>query len=78
MKNDKQNKILFVVFVLLKVKSFVGSNLISGDKLYLHKKKIIEKGLLEKVFPSELVEYFEMTNYQELCSVQDKLEYIVS
>jgi transposase len=23
------------------------------------------------------VEYFEMTNYQELCSVQDKLEYIV-
>jgi hypothetical protein len=38
---------------------------------------IIEKGLLEKVFPTELVEYFEITDYQDLCSIQDKLEYIV-
>jgi hypothetical protein len=56
---------------------FFGSLLISGDKLYLKKNKIIEKGLLEKVFPTELVEYFEITNYQELCSIQDKLEYII-
>jgi hypothetical protein len=33
--------------------------------------------LIEKVFPSELVEFFEITNYQELCSIQDKLEYII-
>ena len=38
---------------------------------------VIEKKLLEKVFPSELVEYFEITDYQELCSVQDKMEYVV-
>lgn len=29
------------------------------------------------IFPSELVEYFEITDYKELCSVSDKLEYIV-
>ncbi len=33
--------------------------------------------MLEKIFPAELVEYFELSNYQELCSVQDKLEYII-
>jgi hypothetical protein len=38
---------------------------------------VIEKGLLEKVFPTELVEYFEITDYQDLCSVADKLEYII-
>lgn len=29
------------------------------------------------IFPSELVEYFAITDYQELCSVADKLEYII-
>jgi hypothetical protein len=29
------------------------------------------------VFPSELAEYFEITDYQELCSAADKLEYII-
>jgi len=43
----------------------------------LKKNKLIEKGLLEKVFPTELVEYFEITDYQDLCSVADKLEYII-
>lgn len=38
---------------------------------------VIEKKLLEKVFPSELVEYFEITDYHELCSVQDKQEYVL-
>ena len=43
----------------------------------MKKNKLIEKGLLEKVFPTELVEYFEITDYQDLCSVADKLEYII-
>jgi hypothetical protein len=37
----------------------------------------IEKDFIEKIFPSELVEYFEITDYQELCSMQDKLEFII-
>lgn len=38
---------------------------------------VIETSLLEKIFPQELVEYFAITGYQELCSIQDKLEYII-
>ena len=30
---------------------------------------------IENVFPSELMEYFQILNFQELCSVKDKLEY---
>jgi len=37
----------------------------------------IEKDFIEKIFPLELVEYFEITDYQELCSMQDKLEFII-
>jgi hypothetical protein len=37
----------------------------------------METKLLEKIFPSELVEYFELTNYIELCSIADKLEYVI-
>lgn len=37
----------------------------------------MEKGLIEKIFPSELVKYFEITDYQELCSVSEKLAYII-
>ena len=48
-----------------------------GQRYICKKNNIIEKGLLEKVFPTELVEYFEITDYQELCSLPDKLEYIV-
>ena len=37
----------------------------------------MEKRLLEKIFPTELVKYFAITNYQELCSIQDKIEFII-
>jgi hypothetical protein len=37
----------------------------------------IGKDLIEKIFPIELVGYFEITDYQELCSMQDKLEFII-
>lgn len=38
-------------------------------------KKVIEKNFIEAVFPSELLEYFEIVNYEVLCSVKEKLEY---
>jgi len=38
---------------------------------------VIDKQFLEKIFPAELVEFFEISGYQELCSVEDKLEYII-
>ena len=37
----------------------------------------IGKDLIEKIFPIELVGYFEITDYQVLCSMQDKLEFII-
>lgn len=43
----------------------------------MEKNKVIENGFIEKIFPSELVDYFEITGYQELCSIQDRLEYII-
>ncbi|MFO0448541.1 MAG: hypothetical protein ACK52I_07740, partial [Pseudomonadota bacterium] len=38
---------------------------------------VIDNQFLEKIFPVELVEFFEISSYQELCSVEDKLEYII-
>jgi hypothetical protein len=38
---------------------------------------VIDNQFLEKIFPNELVEFFEISNYQEMCSVEDKLEYIL-
>jgi hypothetical protein len=39
------------------------------------KRKIITHNFIENVFPSELMEYFDVSGFQELCSVKDKLEY---
>jgi hypothetical protein len=39
------------------------------------KKVVIEKSFIEAVFPADLLDYFEITNYQVLCSVKEKLEY---
>jgi hypothetical protein len=36
---------------------------------------IITHNFIEHVFPSELMDYFAVTGFQELCSVKDKLEY---
>ena len=30
---------------------------------------------LNEVFPSEIIEYFEIVEYQQLCSIKDKIEY---
>ena len=51
-----------------------GSPQISGDN-YLCKKIIIEKSFIEAAFPTELLNYFEITSYQVLCSVKEKPEY---
>jgi hypothetical protein len=35
----------------------------------------LDKKLLQQFFPVELMEYFDITGYQTLCSVVNKLEY---
>lgn len=52
----------------------MGSNAI---KVIFEDKKnsIIETTFLQEVFPSELMEYFNISQFQVLCSVKDKLEY---
>jgi hypothetical protein len=30
---------------------------------------------LNEVFPTEIIEYFEIVEYQQLCSIKDKIEY---
>ena len=38
-------------------------------------RKAITHNFIENVFPSELMEYFDVSGFQELCSVRDKLGY---
>jgi len=43
---------------------------ISGIKII-----VIEPSFFKEVFPEEIMEYFEIKGFQQLCSVSEKLEY---
>ena len=35
----------------------------------------MESSFFNQVFPSAITDYFEITQYYQLCSIEDKLEY---